>query len=221
MQFESSPFVPPKVTRQPLRYDWDPWNPYSLLGNPNPETINLLEKVSDRAQIAYSIGCAEWVAQRLRRWFETSHPFLYIEAFWAFEMDKRILAPVETVEAEWQGKILAPMDLALMTVLNTYYTSADGDGALESAFAERISLHVLNDRQDFLIWRESVLPRLALHYPRDKDNSWGAPIPREALNPLAPLTPEMTMKYVTDFLSRVSLKTNPLIIYTEHDNSVT
>ncbi|SEJ03067.1 hypothetical protein SAMN04244572_02497 [Azotobacter beijerinckii] len=215
-----SPFVPAAVASQPLHYDWDSWDPYSLLGSPDEETVGLLEQVSDRAQIAYAIGCAEWVAQCLGERLETDRPLLYIEAFWAFEMDQRIASPAETVEAEWQGRILAPMDLALMTVLNTYYTSADGNGALEAAFAECIPRHLLDDRQAFFAWRKAVLARLLAHYPRQEDDPWGAPVPREALDPARPLTPEAQEHYVADFFSRLSPGANPLIRYGEHDNSV-
>lgn len=219
MQTKTCPFVPPRIGQQGVDYEWDTWDPYSILPPVSEERVEALRQISDRAQIAYATGCAEWVVQKLARHLETDLPFLYLEAFWAFEMDKRIPSPPETVEADWQGRILAPIDLALMTVLNTYYTSGEGSGAYESAFSECIALHVLDEKADFQAWREAIIPQLSRYSPRREDDPWGAPVPREALIPGLVMTDEERAEHIQRFLANVIPEKNHLVIYTDQDNS--
>lgn len=218
-QTSHCPFVPAHVGQQEGRYEWNAWDPYSILPPVDDARVEALSQLSDRAQIAYAIGCAEWVVQGLARHLTTNLPFLYLEAFWAFEMDKRIQSPPETVEADWQGRVLAPIDLALMTVLNTYYASGEGSGAAESALSGCIALHVLDEKADFQAWSKAVISQLSRHFPRRESDPWGAPISREALIPGVTMTDTERMESVQRFLASINQAKNPLVVYTDHDNS--
>lgn len=179
----------------------------------------LLDQLSDRAIIAYSIACAEWVVARFSRVSRDEHPLRFLEACWAFEMDRHLAAPPPNQDDEWKGSIRGALDMAMVTVLNTYYTTEDGVGEIEGAFNEKVVLHVLLDPQLFLVWRGTVLSRLHRLYPRDPANSWGDPVPREALDPRVQLESTDFGECVRLFLSSLSPATNPLLRRIEGDNS--
>ena len=83
--------------------------------------------------------------------------------------------------------MLAPVDLALVTIRNTQSDIEDGQGEVEASFAERIPLHLLADPAPFLNWREQALERLQRYFPRMNDGRGVAPAPRETLDPAVDL----------------------------------
>jgi hypothetical protein len=166
----------------PPRYEWDAWDPYAAIGDIDWRTEALLRAMSDRAKLAFSIACAEWVVGRLQPWLNGDvTAWQFIEACWAFEMCIDIALPHESRESEWQGQIRAPVDLSLMTILNTAIGFEDDNAEVDAAFAEKLALHVLVDRRPFLHWRRLVLRRLRRSYPFDDVDRLGRPVPREAL----------------------------------------
>lgn len=208
-----------EISQAPLLYEWDFWDPYELLGQPNESAIKVLEGLSDRAQIAFAIGCAEWVVARLSKHLSNIKAYDYLEACWAFQMDKSIAAPVAPQEDEWTGIVLAPIDLAIVTVLNTYYTTEDGQGASESAFSELIPLWVLTDKTPFITWKNHVTQRLTSYFPRQDNDHWGDPVPREVLDTSITLNPELFHQQVENYLGDVDRIRNPLIRAFVGDNS--
>lgn len=195
----------------PVRHSWDDWDPYSLLGVQDEEIQRRLAQVSDRAQIAYSTACAEWVVYRFEDLFDDIRPYQFLEAAWASEMSSDFVIPPQLVADEWQGVIRAPIDLALVTILNTSYSTEDGVGHVDAAFAERIPLHVLTDPAPFLAWRAKILDRFEELFPRDPNDPAGVPVPREAMNPDVPILKEMLNEYVTRFLSQLDESANPFL----------
>ena len=213
-------YIPPDLIRFPqVNYEWDDWDPYAPLGEQSEETMSQLAQLSDRAKIAYSIACAEWVVWRLSERVDNKIPYLFLEACWAFEMDKGYVAPKPLEEKEWQGPVYGAIDLALVTVLNTYYATENGEAEVESALGELLALHVLPDSQAFYAWRSRIFERLVRCYRRLSDDVWGEPVPREALDPAIHLDSTQKGKMVTGFLRRLDPKENPFLNYTGGDNS--
>ncbi|MCI0561094.1 MAG: hypothetical protein MN733_21625 [Nitrososphaera sp.] len=205
-------FIPlDKFQLSPISYVWDDWNPYSILGNVNAETEYTLMQVSDRACIAFAISCAEWVVFRLQAMLNDARALQFIEACWAFEMSEKYRCPPESNEMEWKGTVRAPVDLALMTILNTIYATEDESAHIEAAFSELIPLHVLPDQEPFRSWSEETLTRLTSFYPRVSGTSFNEPVPREAMDPRFQITLAETAGYVSAFLSQESLSSNPFL----------
>jgi hypothetical protein len=200
------------IAAQNLSYEWDSWDPYAPLGEHDEDTMDRLSRLSNRAILAYSIGCAEWVVCRLRNHFNNQLPFDFIESCWAFEMERTYLAPRPLNENEWLGQILGAVELSLVTILNTYYTTEDDAAEVEAALGELLALHVLEDKRPFVQWRDKVLDRLFKYYPRVKEDTWGASVPREALNPGILFTMDESNKYVDSFLNSLDLNKNLLLV---------
>ncbi|QDH70345.1 hypothetical protein [Marilutibacter alkalisoli] len=200
------------LQRSPVAFLWDDWDPYASLGKFDPDTEERLSAMSDRAIIAFTIGCAEWVAARLWRNRPEPTPFRFMEACWAYNMtDNLFWLPPESDEREWQGKELAPIDLALMTILNAIYGTEDATSADEGALAEQIALRVLPGPSGFPEWRREALQRLAQLCPRLPTDSLGPPVPKEALDPAMPLHALDAQKSVADFLEGLDTDRNPYL----------
>ena len=201
----------------PVDYAWDDWEPYSLLGDDDLCMQTLLRSVTDRAKLAFAIACAEWVVTRLDPWLEGDiTPWKFIEACWAFEMSDRFALPAESDESEWKGKVRAPVDLALMTILNTAIGFEDDNAEVDAAFAAQIALHVLVERGAFLRWRRLVLHRLRRMYPKTQDatagDERGVPVPREVLMFPMSIEPQKADSAVEAFMAAVNVHSNPFVI---------
>lgn len=197
----------------PVRHEWDSWDPCAAVGHGDLRTQALLRFVSDRAKLAFAIGCAEWVIERLQPWLENDQtPWKFIEACWVFEMSPGHALPPESEESAWQGPILGPVDLALMTILNTAIGFEDDNAEVDSAFAAQLAIHVIASRQAFLHWRRVVLHRLRRNFPIDSDDRCGSPVPREALMIGLPFDPCSNGAYVHEFLADVDASSNVFII---------
>ena len=195
-------YVPVDVIKDmPVVHGWDDWDPYVLLGTQDPDTQANLARLTDRAQIAFAIACAEWVVYRFQNLCDDRRPYDFIEAAWASEMSSDYSVPPQFAEDEWRGPIRAPIDLSLVTIINTFYSTEDGAGDVDATFAERIPLHVLNDQTRFLRWRNSVLVRLQELFPRESGDANGAPVPREAMDPDIDVTEETLKASVSRFTS--------------------
>ncbi len=203
------------IQNQPIKYTWNDWDPYAAVGEPSEETAFQLSQLSNRAIISFSIGCAEWVIYRFKELKSDTRPYDYLEALWAFEMSKEIMLPPESNEDEWQGRILAPVDLAIVTVFNTVNQTEYEIPDLDAAFAERIAIYVLGDSEPFLKWKSAVMPRLESLFPRDGKDPWGLPVPREVLDPTVELRPEILMNLVNRFLKSLHYDSNKFIRFIE------
>lgn len=212
MSLSPPSYVPIALLRDmPVVHRWDDWDPYVLLGTQDPQTQASLARVTDRAQIAFAIACAEWVVYRFQSVCDDRRQYDFLEVFWASEMSSAYAVPSPLPEEEWKGPIRAPIDLSLVTVINTFYTTEDGAGDVDAAFAERIPLHVLNDQTPFLRWRGMVLERLHVLFPRNQGDANGPPVPREAMDPRFDVSAETLKEYVDRFLRQLDGAVNPFL----------
>ena len=199
-----------KIENMPLSHDWSDWDPYQVLGTQNPETEATLSDISDRAILGYSIACAEWVVCRFKKHLNDQRPYQYIQACWIYEMSDEVAAPPQSKQEEWEGPVRGPVDLSLMTVLNTIYSMDDGAAWADGAFAELIPLLVVTPCELFLQWRFGVFKRLKERYPRS-DGEFGKPVPREIFDLSQALVPEQELHLVKAFLSKALAAQNPFV----------
>lgn len=199
-----------KITAIPMTFDWDDWDPYEVVGEPNDKLIDKLSKLSFRANLTFSLGCTEWVVFRFSNVSEDPVPYQYLEAFWAFNMSDQFKAPKESEDEDWKGSVRGPINMALMTALNVIYGFEDGTPEPEAAYSDKIACHVLNSDPLYLKWRDRLLTRLE-SYKRDNKNAFGDPIPREILNTSVIIEPDQSNKLVKKFLSNIQIQTNPFL----------
>ncbi len=199
------------IQNQPRSYEWDDWDPYEALGEPESNLVDRLSMLTNRAIFSFTIGCVEWVVYRFSELQSDLRPFEYIEALWVAEMDNDIQPPFETNEEEWEGSVLAPVDLAIITVLNCMNNAEVEAPDVEAGLSDLIVRFILPNDEAYLKWRDTILLRLESLYPRSKNNEWGEAVPREALDPNILLNNEVATKFVTNFLEKDFSK-NKLII---------
>ena len=200
-----------EISRLPIEYEWNSWDPYTLLGNAEEATLDALAEVSDRGVITFAIGCSEWVVFRLFPHFQDRRALQYLEACWALVMGASIALPPELKESEWQGKILSPIGLSIQTIINSWKMAEDGEADAHAGFAERLPLLVLNDTASFIIWRNEVLKRLIRFHPYDDNEPIGKLVAREILDPKINLDGVNQNDLVKRALEAMSLKENPYI----------
>ena len=115
-----------EISKLPIEHEWDNWDPYEFLGDAEESTLDMLAGVSDRGVITFAIGCSEWVVYRLLPHLQDKRALLYIEACWALVMGAQIALPPEPIESEWEGKILSPVGLSILTIINSWIMTEDG-----------------------------------------------------------------------------------------------
>jgi hypothetical protein len=219
MTLKPPPYVPvDRISHGAITYKWNDRDHAENVGLPDEQTKKRLRAVSNWGVTAFAIGCAEWVIYRFNRLFTDRLPYDYLEAFWVFVMGNQEALPGQTVNREWLGPIRGPMNMALMTVLNTVFLSEDASAAYTGAVAELIALLVLNDATPFLNWRDQVLDRLMRDFPRDEDSPDGPPVPREILDPSFAFSDDMRERLISAFLRDIDYKANPLIDHLTRPN---
>lgn len=199
------------ISKQPINYHWKDWDPYIMLEPASEETLDALAEISDRGVITFSIGCAEWVIYRLSPYFKDQRVWYYLEACWALVLGAPIAIPTDPVFDEWQGKILSPIGLSILTILNAWRMVENDRADAYAGFAERIPLWVLHDTQPFISWRDIVLQRLIRWHPYDENTAIEPLVPREILDPSIDLDGINQDALVKKELNRIGLENNPYI----------
>jgi len=218
MPLKAPTYVPvAQIASMPLAHEWDDDDPYPLFPDVDEDIEELLSKVSDRAKFAFAIACAEWVVYRFSKESKDPAPFQFIQACWAVEMSDDFESPDESEDEEWEGPIRGPIDLALMTILNTFYASEDDDAEEEAAFAELVALHVLPDQSAFIEWRDAVLKKLVAQYPYRKKDPMGEPVPREDLDPRLQFDKKQRAELVEAYIAGLPKKSNPFLLRSEDE----
>ncbi len=201
-----------EISRPLIEYEWDSWDPYELLGNAEEETLDVLAGVSDRGVITFAIGCSEWVIYRLLPHLSDRRVLPYLEAFWALVMGAPIALPPDPIGSEWQGKILEPVGLSLLTISNAWRLAEDGQADAHGGFAERLPLLLLSDTKPFTIWRSKVLQRLERFHPYDEEDEFmGNLVAREILDSTIDLEGVNENDLVKRTIKTMALNENPYI----------
>lgn len=197
----------------PLRHTWDDRNPYSVLHEPEEVVADLIERISDKGQTAFVLGCAEWVVRRLGKLVPDPMPLQYLEAGWAMLADEwagRLWEPESW--GPWMGPARGPVALALLNVTNSFYSIGTGDGEAEAGLAPMLVRHVVGEHTAFLRWQDAVLARLVRHFPPAPDEAPRPPIPRTILDPVQPFADDVRDAEAAAFLAGLDWNANPFLV---------
>jgi hypothetical protein len=179
-------YIPVDAVAEPaIDYAWNDWDPFEPLGEPEELTKSILRQVSNRGITAFALGCAEWVVARLSRSLRETVVHEYLDAFWYYLLGGSDIPPPATNDEDWEGAVLGPINLALMTVLNTIYLSEDGPPVQNGALAAQIAMHVMPIpmRDAFTAWQAAALQRLPSVCHREPEAPDGDCVPRVVLDP--------------------------------------
>ena len=201
----------------PLSHRWDDWDPYPLIAPNNPKTEADLGGISDWAKLVFAIGCAEWVVVRLAPDASGDRAWQYIDACWAHALSEDYALPEELDDEEWEGPMLGPVCLALVTIVNTKYGFDEDNAELDAGFAEQVARHVLPDPAPFFRWRDAVLQRLLSVAPADAAPAPGMRLPRQVLDPDEPIDSAMLNVLRKRALDEIDLADNPFVARLERD----
>jgi len=199
------------ISQKDVQHEWSDWDPYEKIQPQDESTMNVLSKLSNRAITAFSIGCAEWVVYRFIKLSSDKTPYDFLESSWVLVMGNEDVQLEGLEESEWKGPIRGAIDLALLTIVNTWNNSEFDSTEADGAFAAQLALLVLPDKYHFIEWQEKVLQRLIKYFPRDTEYPDGPPVPREVLNPSVDIDAFQSESLIKNFLSKVDYQSNPFL----------
>lgn len=207
--------APPYITQlrhpdQPLRYTWDDWD-FEAAERPIDKSLLLrLQALGQRANVAFCIGCAEWIAYPLRSLLNDDFAFQRLEAAWAQVIDPRYAWALIETPQQWAGPVRRPVRRAIELVQDSVEAMRlDQSPAACGSTLSALVLHLLEDPVPFRQWQHAVVDRLTQLYPLNPNETMGEVLPREALDPTRPFDIEQTQDLVQNFLDRVSQAENP------------
>src|SRR5258708_7451644 len=101
-----------------LRYEWDDWRTLPVLDTPDEELVARLEKLSQRAVLAFECATAEWIVYRFDKLNDNSAPWQYLEAAWAMIVHRRYCGYGSSgwqyyAQKGWDGPVRRPIKNAL------------------------------------------------------------------------------------------------------------
>ena len=195
-----------------LRYTWDDVKYQTAYYPLDDDFLSRMARISQRANVAFAIACAEWIVHRLGKVSKDPMPAEYLEAAWAAVVDACYTRYHETDEDEWSGPIRKPLAVAVMLVVDSIIRMEDDDlPEVDAVSLSNLAEHLLPDSTLFRDWRERVLARLERLYPRNPLDTRGVPVPREALDPDFDFRPEMAPELLRHFLRSSNHQSNAFL----------
>jgi hypothetical protein len=195
-----------------IRYTCDDADPQSVSDVDDERLIERAEALSFRANLALTIGCAEWVVHRYDALSPDRSPHDYLEAAWAAVVDERYLRMWDFPEEKWQGPIRGPMAVSLHIVQEAVRSAVHEDAlGVPLSYMSNLARHVLPKKREFSKWRNQAIKRLASLSPFKSAESLGEPVPREALDLDAEFHPAETEALINRALERLDPNRNPFL----------
>jgi hypothetical protein len=198
-----------------IRYKWDDWNVEQAEEPINDEFYKRLERISQRANVAFTIATAEWIVNRFARLFDDPLPYQYLEVAWVQVIDRHYTAFTwedYTDEKQWTGPLKGPIGIAMTRVMYAIQQAQeDGDPELRAAWITNLAQYIMTDPVPYQTWRERIMERLEAIYPRNPNETLGEVVPREALDPDFDFNVEQTEPLINQFLAGVDYRSNPFL----------
>jgi hypothetical protein len=66
------------IAAYPIEHAWDDWDPYTLIGDPDPSVVERLGAVSLFAVLAFALASTEWILYRMKNHSDDDLPWQYV-----------------------------------------------------------------------------------------------------------------------------------------------
>jgi len=195
-----------------LKYQWDDWEPEKAWEPINEELEEKLGQVSDRANAAFCIACAEWIVERFSLLDNDPMPSQFLEASWVAMINFRYRKYYEPSDDEWQGPVRGVLGVTVEQLADVTLRATDGDyPSVNAASVAGLAEYVLNSPDSFLIWRDWAVERLINLYPLIKNDTLGDVVPQEIFDPKFDFSKEQTECLIQSFLVSLDHTKNPFL----------
>lgn len=205
------------IQDESIHYQWDDWK--KVVDPIDKDFLAKLKGISQRANIGFTNGTAEWIVYRLATLYDNPLPLQYIDAAWAMMIDVRYCGAVWddcTDSGTWTGPVQRPLVLTMFRIEYTFEAIQEyGNPEISGAWTNNLAKHIITDPAPYQKWYESIITRLEKLYPLDIDEKLGEVVPREALDPDFDFKPKSTEELINKFLAGLDYKTNPFLNSTE------
>jgi hypothetical protein len=198
------------IAAYPIEHAWDDWDPYELIGEPDPTVAGRLQPVSLHAVLAFALACTEWILYRLKNHSESDSGWLYVDAQWAGLLNSDLAYEWEPGRDHMDGPVRGPIDMAVRQITNCGRSLYQQEGELDAALIAKIAVYVLPDPAAFLQWQDQALERLAKLYDRD-GKGFGPPVPREAMDPGVQMTAKSGIDLAEQYVRTLDFSNNEFL----------
>jgi hypothetical protein len=203
------------IQENTIRYKWDDWNVEQAEEPIDKDFFGRLKGISQRANVAFTIGTAEWIIHRFGTLCDDPLPLQYLEAAWAQIVHWRYIAFTwedHTDKKSWSGPIKGPLGIAMTRVMYAIQQAEEDEvPELRAAWITNLVQYVMTDPTPYQNWRERIIERLERLYPRDPDETQGEVVARQALDPHYNFEIEQTESLINQFLASLDYKANPFL----------
>lgn len=216
MAIEIPRYIRESTVQSPIvRYKWDDWNVEAAEEPVDEDFYKRLQELSQRANMAFAFGTAEWIIYRFWPVCDDPLPLIYLEAAWAkavHESYGEVTWEEYINEEQWIGPIRGAIGTAMESIQYTLQ-QAEEDGDVESggAWLTNLAQYVMNDPQPYQRWRDLIIDRLGSAYSRSPNETLGEVVPREALDPGSDFDVGRTESLVNRFLAGLDYRFNPFL----------
>ncbi|MCG8572132.1 MAG: hypothetical protein MJB14_18525 [Spirochaetes bacterium] len=209
-----------KIHDNSLNFAWDDWEREKTYLPIDKSFEKRMQTLTRRANLAFAIGCLEWIVYRFKGLFKEEAPDQYLEAAWASVVDYRYVLPWELNYEYWSGPILGSLSLGITIVIDTcmkVYQVYDvdremnADPSTEAAELESLTRRLLNDIRPFEKWRDIVVQRLEKVYKRDPSDFLGPLVPPDVVDIDQKFSLDSVEIRIDKYLQSLDVKSNPYL----------
>lgn len=208
-----------KVAATNIQYPWDEWRVNSYFIELDEDQHERLEELSDAANLALTIGCGEWVCERLSLLDHDATTRNYLEAAWAAVVHPAYCPYIETIDDEWRGPVRGPLNMTISIVNDGIHCrDTDSEEATRACWMYNLTRHVLQRKDEFEHWFQGCVTRLEQYHPFiESEDIWeegppfGLPVPRQAVDLTRPYMPAEIPALLDLYLSGLLPVRNPFL----------
>lgn len=209
-----------------VTYKWEGTVHYN---RESPPLIKQLARLSHAARLSVGLGIAEWIAWRFQGLAHDEDSIRLLEAGWAAMADPSYAKSWSATQEKRPHDALGGAVFAFKDQLSSLLsaerarrkspkTSSGGPArtVVQLAFLAR---HVLPNAKPFDRWLKSTLARLSELHPKQSDEAFGEPVPRQALDPDFNYAPDESSTLLDGYLRGLDWKANSFLRSPEELNA--
>jgi hypothetical protein len=220
-----------KIADDKLTYRWDEWDTAGYRETDEDDDLHsLLEPLTTRACIAFTVAIAEWLHFRFAKVNQDNTPLEFLEAAWAGNIHRAYCEYTEVDDDEWRGPIRGPLSFCITLPNDALFClDEDPDAMNRVVWTYNLTRHVLPSSVAFDAWFDAALERLKKHHGKETDSgltseddlfgpaveALGSPPPRELFDPSRRFDPTEAPALLDAFLKGLNPEQNPFLIPSE------